>query len=82
MLDKHRLPWRFGVPLVCVLAKLLLAATHRVLGAPISATAMPRVWVWILVRAAQSSVSRLSSERDALASKIDGVHNRDFRCCI
>src|SRR5271166_4385227 len=30
MIDRRRSPWRFGVPLVCLLAGLLLAATHGV----------------------------------------------------
>lgn len=75
MLDKRRSPWRFGVPLVCVLAGLLLAATHGVSGgAEIRRSDAPRLVD--LVRAAQSSVSRLSAERDALANKIDAAHNR------
>ena len=32
MTERRRSPWRFGVPLVCLLAGLLLAATHGVSG--------------------------------------------------
>lgn len=32
MIDERRSTWRFGVPLVCLLAGLLLAATHGVSG--------------------------------------------------
>ncbi len=32
MIDRRRSPWRLGVPLVCLLAGLLLAATHGVSG--------------------------------------------------
>ena len=32
MSDTRRSPWRFGVPVVCLLAGLLLAATHWVSG--------------------------------------------------
>jgi uncharacterized protein YlxW (UPF0749 family) len=75
MNDARRSPWRFGVPLVCLLAGLLLAATHGVSGgAEIRRSDAPRLVD--LVRAAQSSVSHLSAERDALAAKIDSVHGR------
>ena len=56
--DKRRSPWRFGVPLVCMLAGLLLAATHGVSGgAEIRRSDAPRLVD--LVREAQSSVDRL-----------------------
>jgi uncharacterized protein YlxW (UPF0749 family) len=70
----HRLsPWRFGVPLVCLLAGLLLAATHGVSGgAEIRRSDAPRLVD--LVRDAQQSVYRLSSQRDALVTTIDTHH--------
>jgi uncharacterized protein YlxW (UPF0749 family) len=73
--DARRSPWRFGVPLVCLLAGLLLAATHGVSGgAEIRRSDAPRLVD--LVREAQSSVSRLSTERDALTKKLDSLHGR------
>ncbi|MGO9350875.1 MAG: DUF881 domain-containing protein [Mycobacterium sp.] len=73
--DARRSPWRFGVPLVCLLAGLLLAATHGVSGgAEIRRSDAPRLVD--LVREAQSSVTRLSTERDALTKKLDSVHGR------
>lgn len=70
-----RSPWRFGVPLVCLLAGLLLAATHGVSGGgEIRRSDAPRLVD--LVREAQSSVDRLSAKRDALASRIDSTHGR------
>ena len=75
MSDTRRSPWRLGVPMVCLLAGLLLAATHGVSGgAEIRRSDAPRLVD--LVRAAQSSVSRLNAERDELANKIDSVHGR------
>jgi uncharacterized protein YlxW (UPF0749 family) len=75
MIDTRRSPWRFGVPLVCLLAGLLLAATHGVSGgAEIRRSDAPRLVD--LVRAAQSSVSRLNAERDELANRLDSVHGR------
>jgi uncharacterized protein YlxW (UPF0749 family) len=75
MIDTRRSPWRFGVPLVCLLAGLLLAATHGVSGgAEIRRSDAPRLVD--LVREAQSSVDRLSAERDQLANKIDSMHGR------
>jgi uncharacterized protein YlxW (UPF0749 family) len=71
----RRSPWRFGVPLVCLLAGLLLAATHGVSGGTeIRRSDAPRLVD--LVREAQESVGRLNAERDALASKIDSTHGR------
>jgi uncharacterized protein YlxW (UPF0749 family) len=73
MMDRRRSPWRFGVPLVCLLAGLLLAATHSVSGgSEIRRSDAPRLVD--LVREAQSSVNRLSSQREALANKIDTSH--------
>ena len=75
MVDTRRSPWHFGVPLVCLLAGLLLAATHGVSGgAEIRRSDAPRLVD--LVRDAQSTVSRLNAERDELANKIDSVHGR------
>lgn len=75
MSDTRRSPWRFGVPLVCVLAGLLLAATHGVSGGTeIRRSDAPRLVD--LVREAQSSVTRLSAERDALTKKLDSMHGR------
>jgi uncharacterized protein YlxW (UPF0749 family) len=75
MSDTRRSPWRLGVPVVCLLAGLLLAATHGVSGgAEIRRSDAPRLVD--LVRAAQSAVSRLNAERDELANRIDSVHGR------
>jgi uncharacterized protein YlxW (UPF0749 family) len=75
MIDTRRSPWRFGVPLVCLLAGLLLAATHGVSGgAEIRRSDAPRLVD--LVREAQSSVDHLTAERDELAKKIDSAHGR------
>jgi uncharacterized protein YlxW (UPF0749 family) len=61
--------------LVCLLAGLLLAATHGVSGgAEIRRSDAPRLVD--LVREAQSSVDRLRAERDELAEKIDSAHGR------
>jgi uncharacterized protein YlxW (UPF0749 family) len=75
MSDLRRSPWRFCVPLVCLLAGLLLAATHGVSGgAEIRRSDAPRLVD--LVREAQSSVNHLNAQRDELASKIDTAHGR------
>ncbi|MGH3969479.1 MAG: DUF881 domain-containing protein [Mycobacterium sp.] len=71
----RRSPWRVGVPLVCLLAGLLLGATHGVSGgAEIRRSDAPRLVD--LVRRAQSSVDRLGAERDRLAATIDSTHGR------
>jgi uncharacterized protein YlxW (UPF0749 family) len=81
MTEKRRSPWRFGVPLVCLLAGLLLAATHGVSGgAEIRRSDAPRLVD--LVREAQSSVSRLSSQREALSNKIDSTHGRSSNTAL
>jgi uncharacterized protein YlxW (UPF0749 family) len=81
MMDKRRSPWRFGVPLVCLLAGLLLAATHGVSGgAEIRRSDAPRLVD--LVREAQSSVNRLSAERDELVQKIDSTHGRSANAAL
>src|SRR6478752_5987973 len=65
--------WRFGVPLVCLLAGLLLAATHGVSdGGEIRRSDAPRLVD--LVREAQQSVDRLSGQRDDLVTEIDTHH--------
>jgi uncharacterized protein YlxW (UPF0749 family) len=65
--------WRFGVPLVCLLAGLLLSATHGVSGgAEIRRSDAPRLVD--LVRGAQQSVDRLTSQRDSLVTTIDTHH--------
>ncbi len=69
----RRSAWRFGVPLVCLLAGLLLAATHGVSGgAEIRRSDAPRLVD--LVREAQQSVDQLTSERDSLVTTIDSHH--------
>lgn len=75
MSDGRRSPWRLGVPVVCLLAGLLLAATHGVSGgAEIRRSDAPRLVD--LVREAQSSVNHLNARRDALSGKIDAAHGR------
>ncbi|OBI39651.1 DUF881 domain-containing protein [Mycobacterium colombiense] len=75
MIQTRRSPWRWGVPVVCLLAGLLLAATHGVSGgAEIRRSDAPRLVD--LVRETQSSVNRLSAQREALAGKIDAAHGR------
>ena len=65
--------WRFGVPLVCLLAGLLLATTHGVSGgAEIRRSDAPRMVD--LVREAQQSVDRLTSQRDSLVTTVDTHH--------
>lgn len=69
--DRSR--WRFGVPVVCLLAGLLLAATHGVSGGgEIRRSDAPRLVD--LVREAQQSVNRLTTQRDTLATEIDSHH--------
>jgi uncharacterized protein YlxW (UPF0749 family) len=73
MTQTRRSPWSFGVPLVCLLAGLLLAATHAVSGgAEIRRSDAPRLVD--LVRETQAAVNRLKAERDELAAKIDSTH--------
>jgi uncharacterized protein YlxW (UPF0749 family) len=70
-----RAGWRYGVPVVCLLAGLLLAATHGVSGGgEIRRSDSPRLVD--LVREAQQSVDRLSAQRDALATQVDSTHGR------
>ena len=71
--DRGRSAWRFGVPLVCLLAGVLLAATHGVSGGDeIRRSDAPRMVD--LVREAQQSVDRLSTQRDSSATAIDTHH--------
>src|ERR1700760_739535 len=73
MAGGKRSAWRFGVPLVCLLAGLLLAATHSVSGGTeIRRSDAPRLVD--LVREAQQSVDRLTAQRDGLAMEIDTHH--------
>ena len=76
-MDDHNGPprsaWRFGVPVVCVAAGLLLGATHSVSGGDeIRRSDAPRLVD--LVREAQQSVDRLTSERDAMDTQVDNHH--------
>lgn len=65
--------WRFGVPIVCLCAGLLLATTHTVSGGDeIRRSDAPRLVD--LVRETQQSVDRLSAQRDAMVSEIDNHH--------
>lgn len=73
MIDRSRSSWSFGVPVVCLLAGLLLAATHGVSGgAEIRRSDAPRLVD--LVRQTQSSVNRLDSKREALSGRVDAAH--------
>src|ERR1700761_4428109 len=66
---------RVGGPVVCLLAGLLPGATHGVSGGgEIRRSDAPRLVD--LVREAQSSVNRLTAERDQLANRIDSMHGR------
>ncbi|HEX7322108.1 MAG TPA: DUF881 domain-containing protein [Mycobacterium sp.] len=70
---RRRSPWRFGVPLVCLLAGLLLSATHGVAGGhEIRRGDAPRLVD--LVRTTQAAVERLDVQRQALAATIGSVH--------
>jgi len=67
--------WRVGVPAVCLLAGLLIGATHGVSrGGEIRRSDAPRLVD--LVRSEQSAVGRLTTERDRLANTIDSTHGR------
>jgi uncharacterized protein YlxW (UPF0749 family) len=72
--NRHRRSsWRLGVPVVCLLAGLLLAATHGVSGGnEIRRSDAPRLVD--LVREAQRSVNGLSAQRDSLVTTIDNHH--------
>jgi uncharacterized protein YlxW (UPF0749 family) len=65
--------WRFGVPVVCLLAGLLLSATYGVSGGDeIRRSDAPRLVD--LVREAQQSVDRLTAQRDSLVTEFDTHH--------
>jgi uncharacterized protein YlxW (UPF0749 family) len=69
----RRSAWRFGVPLVCLLAGLLLAATYGVSGGDeIRRSDAPRLVD--LVREAQQSVDRLTAQRDSMVTAMDSRH--------
>jgi uncharacterized protein YlxW (UPF0749 family) len=73
--EQRRRPsaWRFGVPVVCLLAGLLLAATHGVSGGDeIRRSDAPRLVD--LVRESQQSVDRLTAQRDSLVNQVDSHH--------
>ncbi|HYO04492.1 MAG TPA: DUF881 domain-containing protein [Mycobacterium sp.] len=68
-----RSPWRLGVPIVCLCAGLLLATTHTVSGGnEIRRSDAPRLVD--LVREAQASVDRLSTQRETLVDQVDNHH--------
>ncbi len=70
---RERSAWRLGVPVVCLLAGLLLAATHGVSGGDeIRRSDAPRLVN--MVREAQQSVDRLTARRDGLAAELDSSH--------
>jgi uncharacterized protein YlxW (UPF0749 family) len=79
--DSGPSPWRVGVPLVCLLAGLLLGATHGVSrGGEIRRSDAPRLVD--LVRMEQSEVDRLNAERDRLAGTIDATHGRSSNTAL
>jgi uncharacterized protein YlxW (UPF0749 family) len=66
-------PWRFGVPVVCLAAGLLLAATHGVAGgAEIRRSDSPRLVD--LVREAQHTTADRAALRDQLQHQLDTHH--------
>lgn len=68
-----RARWRYGVPVVCVAAGLLLGVTHGVSGGDeIRRSDSPRLVD--LVREAQQSVDRLAAQRDRLLSETENHH--------
>jgi uncharacterized protein YlxW (UPF0749 family) len=73
MASAGRSAWRYGVPVVCLCAGLLLATTHTVSGgSEIRRSDAPRLVD--LVREAQGSVDRLSAQREALVDEVDNHH--------
>ncbi len=69
----RRSAWRFGVPVVCAAAGLLLGTTYGVSGGDeIRRSDAPRLVD--LVRDAQQSVDRLTAERDATATEVTNHH--------
>ncbi|MEH3139568.1 MAG: DUF881 domain-containing protein [Mycobacterium kyogaense] len=70
---RSRSAWRWGVPVVCVAAGLLLGATYSVSGGDeIRRSDAPRLVD--LVRETQQSVDRLTAERDSLSPQIENHH--------
>jgi uncharacterized protein YlxW (UPF0749 family) len=68
----RRAPWRFGVPVVCLLAGVLLATTYDVSGGrEIRRSDSPRLVD--LVREAQQAVDRLTAQRDSMAEQVDAA---------
>lgn len=73
MTEQRRTAWRFGVPVVCLLAGLLLSATYGVSGGDeIRRSDAPRLVD--LVRESQQSVDRLTVERDSMANEFESHH--------
>lgn len=73
MAREGRSPWRWGVPVVCLCAGLLLATTHTVAGgSEIRRSDAPRLVD--LVREAQASVDGLAAQREALVGEVDNHH--------
>ena len=73
MTESRRTAWRFGVPVVCLLAGLLLSATYGVSGGDeIRRSDAPRLVD--LVRESQQSVDRLTVERDSMANEFESHH--------
>jgi uncharacterized protein YlxW (UPF0749 family) len=68
----RRTAWRFGVPMVCLSAGILVATTHGVSGgSEIRRSDSPRLVD--LVREAQESVDRLSAQRDSLGAQVNAA---------
>jgi uncharacterized protein YlxW (UPF0749 family) len=73
MTESRRTAWRFGVPVVCLLAGLLLSATYGVSGGDeIRRSDAPRLVD--LVRESQQSGDRLTVERDSMANEFESHH--------
>jgi uncharacterized protein YlxW (UPF0749 family) len=73
MARARRSSWRFGVPVVCLCAGLLLATTHTVSGgSEIRRSDAPRLVD--LVRDAQASVDGLAAQRERLVDEVDNHH--------
>jgi uncharacterized protein YlxW (UPF0749 family) len=71
--NRRRSLWRFGVPVVCAFAGLLLSTTHGVSGGDeIRRSDSPRLVD--LVREASASVDRLAARRDDMVNAIDHRH--------
>jgi len=72
---RSRSAWRYGVPVVCLLAGLLLAATRGVSGgSEIRRSDSPRLVD--LVEEAQQRIATLSGQRDTMSAQIDATHGR------